>query len=276
MDFGGSPGSYPCKGISSYQFSIREAPAPTLEPESPSPPLRFPSPLIPGTLLKRYKRFLADVRLADGTVVTAHCPNPGAMTGYAEPGLAVRLSLSANPGRKLAHTLELVHNGACWIGVHAALANAVVEEALRAGAVRELAGYGEIRREVACGASSRVDFRLQGPAGPCWLEVKSVTWLGGDGCYGFPDAVTARGLRHLADLGDMAEAGQRAAVLFLIQRCDGGAGAFRAAAEVDPAYARGLAAARRRGVEVLPYLAKVGEEGITLEGPVPYLERLPP
>lgn len=230
----------------------------------------FPASLIPGVLVKRYKRFLADVELQDGTVITAHCPNPGAMTGYAAPGLRVLLSRSANPARKLAHTWELVHNGACWIGVNTGLANAVVEEGLRKGALPGLAGYGEIRREAAYGTSSRVDFLLQGPAGRCYLEVKSVTMVAADGCYAFPDAVTERGLKHLRELSAMAEAGHRAVLLFLIQRRDGRAGVFRAAAEIDPAYARGLEEAAARGVEILPCLAEVGETGISLAGPLPW------
>lgn len=231
--------------------------------------MRFPAPLVPAALVRRYKRFLADVRLPDGTLLTAHCPNPGAMTGCAEPGFPARLSRSPNPHRKLSHTLELVHNGACWIGVNPALANAVVAEALAQGRIPSLAGYGGIRREVPLGGGSRCDFLLAGPRGRLYLEVKSATLLGRDGLYAFPDAVTARGLRHMRELAEAARAGHRAAVLFLIQRSDGVPG-FRAAREIDPAYARGLSEAAAAGVEVLPYLTTVDEEGITLEGLVPF------
>ncbi len=236
--------------------------------------MRFPAPLIPAVLVRRYKRFLADVRLPDGSVLTAHCPNPGAMAGCAEPGFPARLSRSPNPRRKLAHTLELVHNGACWIGVNPALANAVVAEALAEGRIPSLAGFGGTRREAAFGRNSRCDFLLSGPRGRLYLEVKSVTLVGRDGLYAFPDAVTARGLKHMRDLAEAVRAGHRAAVLFLIQRGDGGPG-FRAAGEIDPAYARGLAEAVRAGVEVLPYQTTVCEDGITLEASVPFFGDLP-
>lgn len=230
----------------------------------------FPHPLLPGVLLRRYKRFLADVRLEDGTELTVHCPNPGAMTGTAESGWRVLISRSPREGRKLSHTLELVHNGRCWIGVNSAMANAVVGHALQAGRLPALQGYPEVRREVAYGTGSRVDFLLSGPKGLCYLEVKSVT-LVVNGLYAFPDAVTARGLKHLKELEAVVRAGHRAALLFLIQRSDGGDG-FRAAGEIDPAYARALDSAARSGVEVLPRLTEIGPEGIVLAGSVPYLE----
>jgi sugar fermentation stimulation protein A len=235
----------------------------------------FPSPLLPGVLLRRYKRFLADVRLSDGREITAHCPNPGAMTGYASPGLEVLLSRSDDPRRKLAHTWELVHAGGGWIGVNAARANAVVEEGLRSGVLAGFADYPDIRREAAYGSSSRVDFLLSGPAGLCYLEVKSVTLLAGDGCYAFPDAVTERGLKHLRDLSDMAAAGHRAVVVFLIQRADAVTARFRAAHEVDPAYARGLAEAAAAGVEVMPWGTRIDPAGIHLGEPVPWLDAVP-
>lgn len=231
--------------------------------------MRFPAPLLPGVLLKRYKRFLADMRLADGTLITAHCPNPGAMSGCAEPGFPVLVSLSGKAGRKLPHTWELVHNGKCWIGVNTGLANAVVEEALRNRRIPGLEDWPEIRREVAYGEGSRVDFLLSGPRGLAYLEVKSVTLVGADGRYAFPDAVTERGLRHLRELERMVASGHKAAVLFLIQRSDGTG--FRAAAEIDPDYARGLERAHRAGVEVLPFLTEVTPQGISLSGPHPFL-----
>lgn len=235
----------------------------------------FPSPLIPAVLVRRYKRFLADVVLADGTAITAHCPNPGAMTGYADPGLEVLLSLSANPARKLAHTLELVHNGACWIGVNTCRANAVVEEALKEGRLSGIAGYPHILREAPCGDGSRIDFLLTGPAGRLYLEVKSVTLLDAGGRYAFPDAVTARGLKHLGILETMARQGHRAMLLFLVQRSDG-AGGFRAAAEVDPAYARGLERVLGNGVEAKAYSTRIDPRGISLREEVPVLVPAPP
>jgi sugar fermentation stimulation protein A len=227
--------------------------------------MRFPAPLLPAVLLRRYKRFLADVRLPDGTVITVHCANPGAMTGCAGEGWPVLLSRSPNPGRKLAHTLELVHNGSCWIGVNPGRANDVVDGALRAGSLPGLEGYTAVRREAVLASGSRVDFLLEGPRGRCFLEVKSVTLLAGDGRYAFPDAVTARGLRHIGDLEEALAAGHRAVLLFLIQRTDGN-GEFRAAAEIDPAYADALARAARKGVEVMPVLAEAGPQGIRTAG----------
>lgn len=227
--------------------------------------MRFPEPLIPAVLLRRYKRFLADVRLTDGSELTVHCANPGAMTGCAGEGWPVLLSRSSNPGRKLSHTLELVHNGSCWIGVNPCRANDVVDVALRAGTLPGLDGYAAIRREAALASGSRVDFLLEGPRGRCYLEVKSVTLLAADGRYAFPDAVTARGLRHIGDLEAVRASGNRAVLLFLIQRSDGN-GEFRAASEVDPAYAAALVRASRNGVEVMPVLAEAGPEGIRTSG----------
>lgn len=251
--------------------------------------MQFPEPLLPATLLRRYKRFLADVRFPDGTELTVHCPNPGAMTGCLPPaespapgpGWPALISRSSRPGRKLAYTLELVHNGLGWIGVNPALANAVVEEALRAGAIPGLRGYPEIRREIPYGSASapnpgspsaftsRIDFLLAGAAGKCYVEVKSATLVDADGYYAFPDAVTARGLKHIRELEAAVREGHRAVLLFLIQRSDGG-GVFRAAGDIDPAYALGLDAGFRNGVEVLPFLAEVGPEGIRLGKPVPF------
>ena len=228
----------------------------------------FPDPLVPAVIIRRYKRFLADVRLGDGSALTVHCPNPGAMIGCAEPGWPALISRSPNPGRKLSHTLELVHNGRCWIGVNTGIANAVVGRALEAGRVSALAGYETIRREVAYGTGSRVDFLLSGPGGHCYLEVKSVTMVV-DGLYAFPDAVTARGLKHLKELDGMVRAGHRAVLLFLIQRSDGGHG-FRVAGEIDPDYARALDMAVLNGVEVLACLTAIGPDGIRLEGLVPF------
>ena len=225
--------------------------------------MKFPSPLLPGTLLRRYKRFLADVRLDDGKEVTVHCANPGSMKGCAEPGWRVRISESPNPRRKLPHTLELVHNGVCWIGVNPALANAAVDEGLRAGMVPELAGYDLIQREARFGGSTRFDFLLTRGAERCFVEVKSVTLVGGDGFSAFPDAVTDRGLKHIRELLSARDAGYRSVLLFVVQRSDGPAG-FRAAHEIDPAYAAALREAHGKGLEIFSHLASVDPSGILL------------
>lgn len=222
-------------------------------------------PLIFGTLVRRYKRFLADVELADGTVVTAHCPNTGRMTTCAEPGWQVALSDSRNPKRKHRYTWELVHNGACWICINTGRANEMAYEAVSNGIIPELAGYTEVLREQPFG-SSRFDLLLRNADRLCYVEVKNVTLLADDGCCAFPDAVTERGRKHLLELIHVVEAGHRAAMLFVVPRTDGAA--FRAAHEIDPAYADALAAAVASGVEVVAWQAAVAAEQIQLVSPL--------
>lgn len=215
----------------------------------------FSPPLQQGLLLQRYKRFLADIELPDGQQITAHCPNPGAMTGCAEPGWRVGLSLSDNLRRKLPYTLEMVHNGQSWIGVNTQRANELVAEALNSGGIAELTGYPRMQREVPYATRSRVDFLLSSAERPaCYLEVKSVTLLQ-NGINQFPDAVTERGRKHLQDLQAIRQQGLRAVLLFVVQREDGRG--FAAASEIDPAYARALDTARQAGVEVLVYQAQI-------------------
>ncbi|HKP96534.1 MAG TPA: DNA/RNA nuclease SfsA [Fibrobacteria bacterium] len=227
--------------------------------------MKYPGPLRQGILIRRYKRFLADVRLDSGEELTAHCANPGSMLGCAVPGWPVLVSESPNPARKLKHTLESVHNGACWIGVNPALANAVAEEGIRAGAVPELAGYRGLVREARHGESTRFDFLLTRGSERCFVEVKSVTMVGADGLSAFPDAVTARGVKHIRELLAAKAAGDRAVLLFVVQRSDGLMG-FRAAAEIDPLYAATLASARAGGLEAYAHWAEVDAQGIALTG----------
>jgi sugar fermentation stimulation protein A len=206
-------------------------------------------------LVKRYKRFLADVVLDDGQQVTAHVANPGAMTGLAEPGSEVWLSLSPNKGRKLPWSWELVRIGDGLVGVNTLQANAIVGAALAAGSIPELAGYSEIRREVPYGDGSRVDFLLRAEGRPdCYLEVKSVTLKQGDAAC-FPDSKTARGARHLDELARRAAAGDRAVTLYLAQRAD--CARFRVAEWIDPAYGRAWHRAKAEGVETLCYACNV-------------------
>ncbi len=237
--------------------------------------MRFDSPLKYGVLLRRYKRFLADIRLQDGSIITAHCPNPGSMMGLAEPGSGVWVSLSDNPKRKLAYSLELIedHRGSL-VGVHTGRANALVEEALNLERITELAHYHDCCSEVAVEGRSRLDFRLRDPAGRCcFLEVKSVTLRrddGSDGLAEFPDAVTQRGARHLRALAGLIGHGHQAAILYLVQRSD--CSRFRIAGDIDPQYARASADAHGQGVQILCYACHVTPTGVTLDRPIPVEE----
>lgn len=234
-------------------------------------PMRFPAALIEARLVRRYKRFLADVELAGGEVVTVHCANPGAMTGLAEPGMRVFLSRSEIRTRKLPLSWELVEAGGCLVGINTGLPNRLAEEAIRAGAIPELAGYAGLRREVAYGQGSRVDFVLSGPERPdAYVEVKSVTLSRKQGIAEFPDTPTARGARHLDELAAIAMAGSRAAMLYLVQRGD--AAAFRLAGDLDPTYAASFAHAKAAGVEMLAYRCRLGTSEIAVEGPLPILD----
>jgi sugar fermentation stimulation protein A len=214
--------------------------------------MQFPQPLARGVLVRRYKRFLADIVLDTGEPITAHCPNPGAMLGLDQPGLAVWVSRSDSRTRKLPHTLELVEADGGLVGVNTMLPNRLVAEALAGGMIAELAGYATVRPEVKYGAASRVDFLLTAPDRPaCWLEVKNCHLMRTPGLAEFPDCVAARSTRHLKELEAMVAAGDRAVALFVVQRMD--CDAFAACADLDPAFAAGLDHAAKAGVEVLVY-----------------------
>jgi sugar fermentation stimulation protein A len=237
--------------------------------------MRFPAPLVPATLVRRYKRFLADVVLPSGETVTVHCANPGSMTGLNAAGARVWLSRSDNPKRKLAHSWELVEvdfgSGAELVGINTAHPNALAAEAIAAGAIAELGGYASLRREVRYGKSSRVDFLLEHPARPpCYLEIKNVHLMRRPGLAEFPDAVTKRGAKHLVELGDMAAVGARAVMLFLIQIAS--AQRFALARDIDPAYGRAFDAARRAGVEAIAYRCAISRDGIEVIAPVAIAE----
>jgi len=230
--------------------------------------MRFEPPLIPGRLERRYKRFLADIEI-DGRIEIVHCPNPGSMLGLARPGSRVWVSRSANPARKLAFTWELVEAEGTLVGINTALANALVAEALAGGRIPELAGYGEIRREVPYGERSRVDFLLAGAGGrACYVEVKSVTLARRPPEAEFPDSVTSRGARHLAELEALSRRGKRAVMLFVAQRAD--CASLAIAGDIDPTYAKALAAARRAGVEALAYACRLSPEGIEIVRPLKF------
>jgi len=209
--------------------------------------------LIEGRLIKRYKRFLADVELSDGSVVTAHCPNTGSMKNCATPGSRVWLLDSANPKRKYPLGWELVEVEADALAcINTGRANALVREAIEQGIVSELQGYGQIRQEVKYGENSRIDLLLQDEGkADAWVEIKNVTLLEEGGWGSFPDAVTARGAKHLRELMAMVEQGARAVMLFCVPH--GGIERVRPADHIDPTYGQLLREAVEAGVEVLAY-----------------------
>ena len=218
--------------------------------------MKLPAPLLTGRLVRRYQRFLADVELADGRLVTAHTPNTGSMRQCAVPGYPVLLSQSDNPKRKLPYTLELIRVGEHWVDTHTHRTNRVVEEALRAGRIEGLAGY-TVTAEVPCG-ESRLDFGLEKGAERVFVEVKNVTLCCAERIACFPDAVTTRGQKHLRELARVRAAGMRGVIFFLVQR--GEAQAFTPADAIDPEYGRLLREVAAAGVEVLAYRSVVSPE----------------
>jgi sugar fermentation stimulation protein A len=230
--------------------------------------MRFSEPLTEARLVRRYKRFLADMELANGEVVTAHCANPGTMLGLAPPGARTFLSPAANPARKLAWNWELVEAGGGLVGINTAHPNRLVAEAIATGAIAELAGYATARREVPYGRNSRIDILLSDPARPdAYVEVKNVHLSRRPGLSEFPDCRTERGAKHLRELSDMVAAGRRAVMVYLIQRGD--TASFDLARDIDPAYGAAFDAARAAGVEMLAYHCDVGPEEIAVTGRVP-------
>ena len=225
--------------------------------------MRFPQPMRHGVLLRRYKRFLADVALDDGTETTVHVPNPGAMLGLNMPGLGVWCSDSGSATRKLPLTLELVESGGGLAGVNTHNPNRIVSEALTAGAIAEVKGYASVRPEVKYGEASRIDFLLEDPGRPaCWLEVKNVHMLRTPGLAEFPDCIAARSAKHLRELEAMVAKGDRAVQLFVVQRTD--CDRFDTAGDIDKVYHAALRHAADAGVEVLVYACAMSAEEVTL------------
>ncbi len=222
-------------------------------------------------LLRRYKRFFADVETQAGEKLTVHCPNPGSMLGLLVPGAAVRCSRSDDPRRRLAHTLEMIRPGRTWVGVHTGRANALAERALAAGLVPALVGYRSWRREVVVDGGSRLDFLLEAcphDPRPCYVEVKSVTLADpARRTARFPDSVTERGRRHAEALAALAGRGARAALLFVVQRAD--CERVEPADDIDPAYGAALRRAAAAGVDVYAVGARVSARAIRLLRPLP-------
>ena len=231
--------------------------------------MQFPTPLLRATLIRRYKRFLADIRLPDGTQVTAHCANPGAMTGLNQEGTPIWVEPNNDPKRKLNYSWKLVElPGEDWAVVDTAIPNRIVAEALGKGTITELSDYKGIRAEVPNGEGSRIDFLLTEPGlQDVYLEVKGVTLRQSDDWGSFPDSVTIRGTKHLRELTAMAMAGHRAVMLFVMHRTD--CRRLKIASEIDPAYAQAFESARSAGVEMLCYGTEISPMAITLDGALP-------
>ncbi len=229
--------------------------------------MRFDTPLIEGVLLRRFKRFMVDVELADGSVVTAHTSNTGSMQGCSAPGSRVWLSDSKNLKRKYPLSWELVEvEEDVLIGIRPALANDLVSAAIQSGELPGLIGYETLKREVKWG-DSRLDIKLSdSQRGECWVEVKSATMKVGDVVL-FPDSVTARGRKHLYELADVVKQGHRAVIFFCAQRDDGLA--FSPADEIDPAYGKALREVMQQGVEAMAWCWKASPEGIEIQKMLP-------
>ena len=235
--------------------------------------MKFHPPLQPAILLRRYKRFLADVRLSDGSELTVHTPNTGAMSGCAEPGSTVYLREVDNPKRKYRYSWEMTHHrDGVLIGVHTGITNTLVREAIEDGRIEALQGYGHIRQEVRYGQeSSRIDLLLGGHPrqADCYVEIKNVTTCDSDGLGWFPDAVSQRASKHLRELIHVVGQGSRGVVLFCIQRDD--VQGLRPADEVDPVYGQTLREAMRAGVEAMAWVASVSPTEISLHRSVPVI-----
>src|SRR5215212_4073069 len=234
--------------------------------------MRFAEPLIEGRLVERYKRFLADIDLADGARVTAHCANPGAMLGLKEPGSRVFLSRATNPNRKLRFNWEFVEvnaggGPAQLVGINTSRPNALVGEALGQGRLAPFLAYDRVRPEVKYGRNSRIDFLLDKEGSPpCYLEVKNCHLMRQAGFAEFPDCIASRSAKHMRELADMVAAGARAAVLFVIQM---EAECFDVARDIDPAYDKAFRQALAAGVEAYAYICRVTLDGVAIDRAVP-------
>ena len=231
--------------------------------------MEFATPLVPARLIRRYKRFLADVTLEDGREVTAHCANPGSMMGLAEPGMKIWLEPNDDPKKKLKFGWRVVdHENGHFTGVDTSVPNRALKAALMAHEVPGLPAYDLVRPEVKYGENSRIDFLLSGPGPDTYVEVKSVTLSRQPGLAEFPDSVTARGTKHLGELAQMVDQGHRAIMFYLVQRTD--CSAFTLASDIDPAYQAAFDRAAKAGVTVRAQGCQISPKGITLADPIPF------
>lgn len=232
--------------------------------------MKFDSPLIPGTLIKRYKRFLADVRLNDGDVITAHSPNTGSMLGCADPGSKVWLRDTASPARKYPYAWELTTSSeGTLVGINTGIVNQLVTEAIESGVITELQAYDAIRKEVKYGTeNSRIDLLLSSQSLPeCFVEIKNVTAIDAEGSAIFPDAISQRATRHLRELVHVVKQGQRGIIFFCVQRND--VKKFRPADEIDAEYGQMLRKAIQQGVEAMAYTVEISPQQILLKTAIP-------
>jgi sugar fermentation stimulation protein A len=235
--------------------------------------MEFDKPLTNGTLIKRYQRFLADIKLPSGETITVHCPNTGTMLSCSTPGSPVCLSLSDNPKRKYPFTLEMIDVGGTWVGVNTARTNGLVVEAIENGQIVEFRKIDRVKREVRVSNHTRLDLQIMHGESSTYLEVKNCS-LAIDGCAMFPDAVTSRGTKHLQELSRLSREGLNAGIFFLIQRTD--ADRFAPATHIDPIYGKALSQAIASGVRVLIYQARVSPQGIQVIRSLPHVPPLPP
>jgi sugar fermentation stimulation protein A len=230
-------------------------------------PMKFHLPLITGTLIKRYRRFLVDVRLADGSVLTAHCPNSGSMVSCCEPGRTVILSDSGDSSRRHALTWELIDMDGTWVGVNPAISRKIVNEAIEKKLVPSLARYDEIQRDASYGRKTKVDIVLHGMEENCFINIHNVTWVENDSAF-FPDAINERAKMSLLELAEIAKQKHRAVAFYFVQRGD--CARFMPAAQVDRDFMKLMLLAQNAGVEIVVYRGVVSPEGIDLGTTIPY------
>jgi sugar fermentation stimulation protein A len=230
--------------------------------------LLFDPPLVEGRLIARYKRFLFDAELEDGTVISGNCPNTGSMLGLTAPGSRIFMSVHDKPSRKYAHQFEIIEADGTLVGVNTGMPNRIAEEAILARMIPSLGDYPLLAREKRYGVNSRIDILLSGEGLPtAYVEVKNVHFSRTPGLAEFPDTKTERGAKHLMELGDMAEAGHRAVMLYVIQRGD--CSQFRICADLDPTYASAFQRAKTRGVEAYALDCTVSQSQITAKSLIP-------